>query len=262
MSLTALPLQEQVFTLNKQEFQNALCLRYEWQLKNLPSHCVCGSVFSTDHAMTCSHGVLTITRHNDICDITGNWLSEVKCWERTPPTASHRWKHRAPFCKQTWRCESWHSCNRLLGMTAMCIFWYKGFSPKRTKLSSFQYLKSIPVTWTSKENMETESERLRMVPSLHLSLPQQEAWVVRLHYSTSVSRIKYLKRGTPYTAKPWHGLGTPSPSPSYDQQWCAFEAATQHLTEYQMPALNWVSQRAGSLARTQPLHSELYVVCS
>ena len=75
--LTALPLQEQGFTLNKQEFQDALCLRYGWQLKNLPSHCVCGSVFSVDHAMTCSLGGLIIIRHNDICDITANWLSEV-----------------------------------------------------------------------------------------------------------------------------------------------------------------------------------------
>ena len=84
--LTALPLQQQGFTLNKQEFQDALCLCYEWQLKNLPSHCVCGSVFSTDHPMTCSYGVLTITRHNDIRDITANWLSEVcRNVESEPP---------------------------------------------------------------------------------------------------------------------------------------------------------------------------------
>ena len=84
--LTVLPLQDQGFTLNKQEFQDALCLRYGWQLKNLPSHCVCGSVFSTDHAMICSHGGLTITRHNDIRDITANWLSEVyRNVEREPP---------------------------------------------------------------------------------------------------------------------------------------------------------------------------------
>ena len=94
--LTALPLQEQGFTLNKQEFQDALCLRYGWQLKNLPSHCVCGSVFSTNHAMTCSHGGLTTARHNDIRDITANWLSEVcRTVEREPPpppppTVSHR----------------------------------------------------------------------------------------------------------------------------------------------------------------------------
>ena len=84
--LTALPLQEQGFTLNKQEFQDALCLRYGWQLRNSPSHCVCGAMFSTDHAMTCSHGGLTITRHNDIRDITANWLSEVcRNVEREPP---------------------------------------------------------------------------------------------------------------------------------------------------------------------------------
>ena len=65
-----------------------LCLRYGWLLKNVPSYCVCGSVFSTDHAMTCSHGGISITRHNDIRDITANWLSEVcRNVERKPPTA-------------------------------------------------------------------------------------------------------------------------------------------------------------------------------
>ena len=43
-------------------------------------------MFSTDRAMTCSHGGLTITRHNDIHDITANWLSEVcRNVERDPP---------------------------------------------------------------------------------------------------------------------------------------------------------------------------------
>ena len=57
-------------------------------MRNSPSHCVCGAMFSTDHAMTCSHGGLTITRHkmNDIRDITANWLSEVcRNVEREPP---------------------------------------------------------------------------------------------------------------------------------------------------------------------------------
>ena len=47
---------------------------------------VCGSVFSVDHAMTCSHGGLIIIRHNDIRDITANWLSEVcRNVESEPP---------------------------------------------------------------------------------------------------------------------------------------------------------------------------------
>jgi len=72
--LTALPLQEQGFHLNKQEFRDALCLRYGWQLVNIPSHCVCGNAFSIDHAMICRHGGLTFIRHNELRDLTANWL--------------------------------------------------------------------------------------------------------------------------------------------------------------------------------------------
>ena len=56
--LTALPIQEQGFHLNKQEFQDALQLRYGWELSRVPSHCVCGATFSANHAMICRHGGL------------------------------------------------------------------------------------------------------------------------------------------------------------------------------------------------------------
>ena len=84
--LTALPLQDQGFNLNKGEFQDALALRYGWQIKNLPHHCICGKSFSTNHAMTCHHGALPTIRHNEIRDLTANWLSEV-CHdvEKEPP---------------------------------------------------------------------------------------------------------------------------------------------------------------------------------
>ena len=75
--LTALPLQEQGFHLNKQEFRDALCLRYGWQLANIPSHCVCGTSFSVDHAMICRHGGLTFIHHNELRDLTAQWLREV-----------------------------------------------------------------------------------------------------------------------------------------------------------------------------------------
>ena len=75
--LTALPLQDQRFNLNKREFQDALSLQYGWQLKNLPQHYICGTTFSTDHAMICPNGGLPIISHNEIWDITANWLSEV-----------------------------------------------------------------------------------------------------------------------------------------------------------------------------------------
>ena len=78
--LTVLPLQDQGFHLNKQEFWDALHLRYGWKLVNTPSHCVCGSPFTPDHAMICRHDGLTFVRHNEIRDLTAEWLNKV-CYD-------------------------------------------------------------------------------------------------------------------------------------------------------------------------------------
>ena len=68
--LTALPIQEQGFYLNKHEFRDALSLRFGWQLYDVSSHFVCGTPFSVDHAMVCRHGGLTFIRHNELRDLT------------------------------------------------------------------------------------------------------------------------------------------------------------------------------------------------
>ena len=75
--LLALPLQDQGYHLTKQEFWDALHLRYGWTLLNTPSHCVCSSPFTADHAMICRHGGLTFVRHNDLRDTTAELLSNV-----------------------------------------------------------------------------------------------------------------------------------------------------------------------------------------
>ena len=76
--LTVLLMQDQGFHLNKQEFWDALHLRYGWKLINKsPSHCVCGSPFTPDHAMICRHGGLTFVRHNEIHDLTMEWLNKM-----------------------------------------------------------------------------------------------------------------------------------------------------------------------------------------
>jgi len=59
------------------EQTDALCLRYGWQLANVPSHCVCRTSFSVDHAMICRHGGLTFIQHNELYDLTAAWLQEV-----------------------------------------------------------------------------------------------------------------------------------------------------------------------------------------
>ena len=75
--LLALPLQEQGFHLTKQEFRDGLHLRYGWTLLNTPGHCVCGAVFTADHAMICRHGGLMFMRHNELRDITAELLTKV-----------------------------------------------------------------------------------------------------------------------------------------------------------------------------------------
>ena len=75
--LTALPLREAGFSLNKQEFRDALAIRYNIPIKGLPQTCTCGMDFTCDHAMICKKGGFISLRHNDLRDITYELLSEV-----------------------------------------------------------------------------------------------------------------------------------------------------------------------------------------
>jgi len=54
--LNAVPLEEQGLTLNKQQFRDSLCLRYNLQLADLSSHCACGDRFTVSHALSCKKG--------------------------------------------------------------------------------------------------------------------------------------------------------------------------------------------------------------
>ena len=47
--------------------------------------CACGEANDVDHAMSCSHGGIIISRHNEIRDLTATLLSEViECVECEP----------------------------------------------------------------------------------------------------------------------------------------------------------------------------------
>ena len=67
--LTVIPLKDMDFDLNKREFRDAVRLRYDWPIPDNPSVCVCGSMFTVDHAMICQRGGLVIQRHNEIRDL-------------------------------------------------------------------------------------------------------------------------------------------------------------------------------------------------
>ena len=69
MWLTVLPLQELGFNLNKTQFCDVIKLRYDWPIDDIPSTCVCGEVFTVDHAMICKRGGFVIQRHNELRDL-------------------------------------------------------------------------------------------------------------------------------------------------------------------------------------------------
>lgn len=75
--LTVLPLREMGFNLNKREFRDAIKLRYDWPVDDTPSTCVCGEVFTVDHAMICKRGGFVIQRHNELRDLEAELLRTV-----------------------------------------------------------------------------------------------------------------------------------------------------------------------------------------
>jgi len=80
--LTTKPLKTEKFCLNKQEFRDSICARYQWPIKDMPLYCHCGKVNDIDHALICPHGGFVIIRHNNVRDLIANLLSKV-CKEVT-----------------------------------------------------------------------------------------------------------------------------------------------------------------------------------
>ena len=65
------------FNLNKMELRDAIKLRYDWPIDDIPCACVCGEAFSVDHAMICKRGGFVIQLHNGLHDIEAELLSLV-----------------------------------------------------------------------------------------------------------------------------------------------------------------------------------------
>jgi hypothetical protein len=75
--LSALPIKSLGYSLNKQEFRDAVCLRYGWKVKDTPNHCVCGENNSVDHALVCKTGGYVAMRHNALRDTEAMMMKEV-----------------------------------------------------------------------------------------------------------------------------------------------------------------------------------------
>ena len=72
--LTSLPLAEYGFIFNKQEFNDAILLRYNFKIKNVAPVCVCGEKNSVNHALICKVGGYVSMRHNQLRDTTAQLL--------------------------------------------------------------------------------------------------------------------------------------------------------------------------------------------
>ena len=83
--VTAIPVDRAGFSLHKSAFRDALALRYNWPLHQLPRKCTCGEAFTVDHALICRHGGFQIQRHNRLRDLIAALLQEVCANVSTEP---------------------------------------------------------------------------------------------------------------------------------------------------------------------------------
>ena len=72
-----LRLQDLGFDLNKREFRDAVKLRYDWPVEDIPSTCACGEAFTVAHSMICKLGGFITQRHNELRDLEAEFLSMV-----------------------------------------------------------------------------------------------------------------------------------------------------------------------------------------
>ena len=83
--LAALPIKNLGYSVNKQEFRDAICLRYGWKVKDMPVHCACGDANSIDHVMICKRGGYVSMRHNALRDTEANIMEKVCIDVQTEP---------------------------------------------------------------------------------------------------------------------------------------------------------------------------------
>ena len=91
------PISDHGFDRTKQQFWDSLRLRYGWALPNIPSTC-CAKM-DAQHAMSCKRGGSITIRHNDLQDLTVNFLSnvcnDVEIEPKLPPVTGENFSNRA-----------------------------------------------------------------------------------------------------------------------------------------------------------------------
>ena len=92
--LTALPLKSFGYLLNKQEFTDAVALRYNFNIKDSAKKCVCGELNTINHSLSCKKGGYVSLRHNSLRDTIAE-IMQNSCRDVViepmliPPTGEH-----------------------------------------------------------------------------------------------------------------------------------------------------------------------------
>ena len=219
--LTALLITAHGFALHKGAFRDALCLRYGWTPTNLPSECVCGVTFITEHALTCPTGGTTIIRHNEVRDIMANLLTEVCHDVRIEP-------HLQSIADNTFSTLGAASNDDARLDVVASGFWGGRFEKTfldvrilnpymlpQTNLSRPLHVTGI-MNARRDENMSKGSGKLNIPLSCHWSYPVLVEPVRVQPSSSSDLRLCWLRNTTRTTALYWGCLVAASASPSSD----------------------------------------------
>ena len=65
------------FRLNKEEFVDAITLRYDLKMSEVSKSRACGKPYSISHCLTCKKGGFINIRHNAVRDTTHKLLTEI-----------------------------------------------------------------------------------------------------------------------------------------------------------------------------------------
>ena len=148
--LTVVPLHELGFNLNKREFRDAIKLRYDWPIEDIPTRCICGDIFSVDHSMVCKKGGFIIQRNNELRDLEADLLSmvcnDVEIEPQLQDVTGEQLSSGSNLAMEA-RLDR-YSCPWLPGTTSICIF---------RSYNSWNQSRSLPFTRERKEALLLET---------------------------------------------------------------------------------------------------------
>ena len=157
--LTVVPPHELGFNLNKRDFRDAIKLRYDWPIEDIPTRCVCGDIFSVDHSMVCKKGGFIIQRHNELRDLEADLLSMVCNDVEIEPQiqdvkGEQLIKQRVQLGEGS---KTRYSCPWLLGTTSIRIFRYSCLSSQCRVIQTDGTKADLPFTRERKEALLLET---------------------------------------------------------------------------------------------------------